>query len=268
MKKNNITTSLIISTYNWPQALNVCLLSVKSQKVLPDEVLVADDGSTEETRLLVEHFQKDFPVPLIHVWQPDEGFQLSRIRNKAIAAASKEYIIQIDGDLILHPMFIADHSAFAKKGTFVSGSRVMLGKSYSAHILQTGKTNVSLFNKEVTNKLNGYRSAFLRGYLSERYKIDDILYLRGCNMAFWRADLIKVNGYNEEFIGWGREDNEVAVRLIYSGIAKRIIKFGGIVYHNYHPEKSRTGLSQNDIMFNKALEQKKTWCDAGLNQYL
>jgi glycosyltransferase involved in cell wall biosynthesis len=263
-----IKTSLAISTYNWPQALNLCLLSVKKQKLMPDEVIIADDGSKEDTRILVERFQKDFPVPLKHVWQPDEGFQLSKIRNRAIAAAQHEYVIQIDGDLILHPMFVADHVAFSKPHTFVSGSRVMLGPALSANMLHTGATRINLLQNDIRNKNNGWRIGFLRNYLGERYKIHDILYLRGCNMAFWREDLIKVNGFNESFTGWGREDNEIAVRLINSGISKRIIKFGGVVYHIYHPEKARTDLSKNDAMLNVAIEKKLTYCDLGVSQYL
>lgn len=268
MHKKRPTTSLIITTYNWPGVLNLCLLSVKGQQELPDEVIIADDGSTEATKLLIEEFKKDFPVPLIHVWQPDEGFQLSRIRNKAIAVASKEYIIQVDGDLILHPMFVADHIAFCKKDSFVSGSRVMLNKEYSTQLIKAGKIDVNLFSKGVSNKLNGYRIKFLRSYFSERYKIEDILYLRGCNMAFWRADLIAVNGFNEGFTGWGREDNEVAVRLINRGIRKRIIKFGGIVFHNFHEQKSRADLSRNDDMLNDAIKNNLTWCPKGVDQYL
>lgn len=268
MQNSKPGTSLNISTYNWPQALKLCLLSVKALKVLPDEVVIADDGSTDETRQLIEKFQQDFPVPIKHVWQPDEGFQLAKARNKGIAASSHEYIIQIDGDLILHPMFVADHVKFSKKHSFVSGSRVMLDEEYSKTLLHSEQINVSLFNKAVRNKMNGVRLGPLRNYLSERYRANDMLYMRGCNMAFWRDDLVKVNGYNEDFTGWGREDNEVAVRLINTGVRKRIIKFGGVVFHIYHPEKSRSGLTRNDDMLQDAIENKKTWCPTGLNQYL
>ncbi len=268
MQKKKITTSLNISTYNWPEALNLCLLSVKSLKVLPDEVIVADDGSTDSTLQLVEKFQEDFPVPIKYVWQPDEGFQLARIRNKGIAASSGEYIIQIDGDLILHPMFVADHISFSEKGSFVTGSRVMLDEQYSKELIRSGETSVNLLNKDVRNKSNGVRVKVLRNYLAERYRVKDMLFMRGCNMAFWRDDLVMVNGYNEEFTGWGREDNEVAVRLINSGIKKRIIKFGGVVFHIYHPEKSRSGLNKNDDMLQDAITNKKTYCPLGLNQYL
>ncbi len=95
-----------------------------------------------------------------------------------------------------------------------------------------------------------------------------MLYLRGCNMAFWREDLISVNGFNEGFTGWGREDNEIAVRLINRGIRKRIIKFGGIVFHNFHEQKSRADLSRNDDMLNDAIKNKLIWCIKGVDQYL
>ena len=268
MKKGSIKTSLNISTYNWPEALALCLLSIKAQKVLPDEVIIADDGSAESTKLLIERFQKDFPVPIKHVWQPDEGFQLTKIRNKGIAASSYEYIIQIDGDLILHPMFVADHIAFSKHGTFVGGSRVLLNKEYSENLLNRKNISINLFNKGVSNKLNGLRINTLTTYLADRYKINDVYYLRGCNMAFWKQDLVKVNGYNEALTGWGREDNEIAIRLVNSGIQKRTLKFGGIAYHIYHPGEEKIKFDKNDALLKEAIETKTTYCSKGLNQYL
>lgn len=265
---SKIKTSLNISTYNWPAALKLCLLSVKAQKVLPDEVVIADDGSGEETRLLIAAMQQDFPVPIKHVWQADEGFQLAKIRNRAIAASVYEYIIQIDGDLVLHPLFISDHIYFSKPETFVTGSRVILSEEYSARLLSGSSTKISLLDRGIRNRSNGYRIGFLKSYLAQRYRKNDMLYMRGCNMAFWRQDLLMVNGYNEAFSGWGREDNEVAVRLINCGIQKRVIKFGGVVFHIYHPEKPRTGLADNDALLNNAIAQKTTRCNMGVNQYL
>jgi glycosyltransferase involved in cell wall biosynthesis len=263
-----IKTSLNISTYNWPQALNLCLLSVKAQKVLPDEVIIADDGSTDETKTLIENSKKDFPVPIKHIWQHDDGFQLAKIRNKGIAASSYEYIIQVDGDLILHPHFIADHIAFAKKDIFVSGSRVLLDKAYSTKLINANKPKPGIFNKGVSNKLNGLRLNFMRTYMGQRYKVNDIYYLRGCNMAFWRDDLLKVNGYNEAITGWGLEDNEIAARLVNSGVQKRTLKFGAVVYHIFHLEKLRSGLNLNEGLLKKTIESKSAYCTTGVSQYL
>lgn len=263
-----ITTSLIISTYNWPEALNLCLMSIKSQTLLPDEIIIADDGSSGETKVLIGNFQRSFEVPILHVWQPDQGFQLSRIRNKAIARATKEYIIQIDGDLILHKKFISDHVDFARKGSYATGSRVMISEESSQELLKQKRINISIFSAGLSNKSNGIRSSFLRKYLASRYRINDMYYMRGCNMAFWRDDLLKVNGYNEEFVGWGREDNEIAVRLINLGISKRVLKFGAVVFHIHHKVTPRVSLDKNDQMLLSAIENKTVYIPKGLDQYL
>jgi glycosyltransferase involved in cell wall biosynthesis len=101
MMKNYPKSTLVTPTYNWPNALELLLLSIKNQSVLPDEVIIADDGSKEETTKLIQKFQVDFPVPLIHVWHEDKGNQKPKIMNKAIAKAKNDYIIEIDGDIIL-----------------------------------------------------------------------------------------------------------------------------------------------------------------------
>lgn len=268
MSKIKITTSLIISTYNWPAALNLCLLSIKNQSILPSEVIIADDGSTDETKELIDLHRKNFPVPLIHVWQPDEGFQLSKIRNKAIAASTKEYIIQIDGDLILHPHFVRDHIHFSKTGAFATGSRVIINEKLSEKLLKEQSIAVNILVPGIKNRANGFRFNLLTRYLAGRYRNNDIYYMRGCNMAFWRDDLIRINGYNEEFTGWGREDNEIAARLLNAGVKKRVIKFGGVVFHIFHHQKSRASLSNNDDLMLKTIMEKLDHCEKGLNQYL
>ena len=97
----NMTISLIISTYNWPEALSRCLDSVMSQTVQPTEIIIADDGSTIETKHVIDDYSRRSVVPIVHVWHEDDGFRLSMIRNKAIVRAKGEYIIQIDGDVVL-----------------------------------------------------------------------------------------------------------------------------------------------------------------------
>lgn len=265
--KKKISVSVIIPTYNWPEALSLCLKSVLKQSVLPDEIIIADDGSKSDTSDLINNISKQSLVPIIHVWQEDKGFRLAQIRNKAIAKSSKEYIIQIDGDVILHKDFIRDHIWFAQKGSFVSGSRVIIEEKLTKKILASQTYNISFYSKGIHNKINGIHLPFL-SFLQERYRGNDILYVRGCNMGFWREDLLKVNGYNEEMTGWGREDNELASRLINLGIEKRIIKFAGIVYHIDHPLRPRTSLNRNDIILRQTVSSKSTWCTKGVNQYI
>ena len=123
--------TLLIITYNWPEALRMVLESAMHQSKMPDEIVIGDDGSTAETKLLIESYAKSSPVPVVHVWQEDKGFRRTVILNKAIAKATGDYIIQVDGDVILDSHFVADHLEVAQKGCFVCGSRVRLEASVS-----------------------------------------------------------------------------------------------------------------------------------------
>lgn len=261
-------TSLIIATYNWPQALELCLLSVLQQKVLPAEVVIADDGSKEETRLLVEQFKQRFPIPVVHIWQPDEGFQLGKIRNKAMAATQGDYLIQIDGDLVLHPLFICDHMNAARPGYFIGGSRAMLTEGFSKEVLGDKILRFSFFEKGIYNRFNALHVPGLARFI-ELFKKEKGLYnLRGCNMSFWKKDLVAVNGYNELISGWGREDTELVIRFYNSGMKRVFFKLQGIVYHLYHKEFDRSRLGQNDEVMEYALQKKLTRCEKGIDQYL
>nr|WP_295921668.1 glycosyltransferase family 2 protein [uncultured Dyadobacter sp.] len=261
-------TSLIISTYNWPEALRLCLLSVLRQSALPDEVIVADDGSTRETADVIEAMRPLLPRTLIHVWQEDRHFRVSKIRNKAIAASSCDYIIQVDGDLILHEDFIKDHLAVRKRGAFVAGSRVLMSRRLSEKLLHSQCPGISLFQSGFRNILNRFRISWLSRYMANRYKTQDIYALRGCNMAFWRDDLLLVNGYNEMFTAWGREDTEIAVRLINAGVKKRAIKFGGVAFHLAHPFVDRSGCQENKFHLAEAIRTRAVRCSLGVHQYL
>lgn len=262
------TSSLLIATYNWPAALELCLLSVLRQTVLPTEVIIADDGSTNETRAVIEEYRNKFSIPLKHVWHPDEGFRLGHIRNKAMAAATGDYLIQADGDLILHSLFIEDHLNAARPGYFIGGSRVLLNPTLSASLLAKKSLSVSLFKKGVNNKFNALHAPSIARFI-ELFKKEKGLYnLRGCNMSFWKKDILKVNGYNENISGWGREDTELVLRFYNSGLKRVYFKLQGIVYHLYHKEKERDRLALNDEIVKATASNKLTWCENGINQYL
>lgn len=262
----NLSTSLIISTYNWPNALAVVLKSVALQQELPDEVIVADDGSRPETQALIEQFRMGFPVPLHHCWHPDTGFRLAAIRNKAMAMATQEYIISIDGDMVLHPAFIKTHKRMARNNTFIQGKRVLLQPPITKNILQTRTWRITPFTSGIVNRFNAISSLILAKIGSR--KRADIKAIRGCNMAFWRADVLRVNGFNEEIVGWGREDSEIAIRLLNAGVTRRNLAFGGVAYHLYHPENARTALPANDRILAEAIQEKAVWAKNGISQYL
>lgn len=254
-------TTLLISTYNWETALSLCLESILIQSVTLDEVIIADDGSTEKTAELINSFRKKFSCPLIHVWHEDNGFRVGQIRNKAIAASSSDYIIQIDGDIIIHPRFVEDHINVAKKGYFSAGSRFKITPKLTKRLL-SGESNRKASIRKVSHYFNLFRIPLLTPLLYN-IKQHDILYGRGCNLAFWKDDALAVNGYDEDFVGYGREDTDFIYRLLNNGIKKRVIKFKAIQFHMYHVEKANI----TDGIMNEKLKEKSKWCKNGLDKY-
>ena len=263
-------TCLIVSTYNWPEALELTLKSILRQTQMPGQIIIADDGSREDTRELIDRYSSKFAQGLQHVWHADRGFRLAAIRNKAIAACQKDYIIQIDGDVILHPQFVKDHLDLSSPGRLVQGSRVMLGKRISRKMLQGKKVKISILSPGIKRRENGIRSLALARYFALRYTNRyPRYYARGANMAFWKSDLIQVNGYNEAFEGWGHEDSDLTLRLLTYGVQKAVLKFSAIVYHLYHPENpSKEKDVENQRILAETLQKQTTWTNNGLDKYL
>lgn len=260
--------TLIISTYNYPEALELVLLSVAKQSVVPNEVIIADDGSKKETKELIEKLQQNFSTKLVHLWHEDNGFRKTIILNKAICISTSEYIIQIDGDIIIHKHFIKNHVKNARKGFFTEGSRTWLNGKVTEDAQKNNRTNFFWFSNGIKNRINAMYIPFLTPLFEKRSKnINYAIDTRGCNMSFWRSDLIEVNGYNEDMTGWGREDSEISVRLVNAGKTKKRIKFGAIQFHQYHSENSRSGLNKNDEILAIAVNEKVKRCKNGLSNH-
>ena len=261
-------TSLIISTYNRPDALEVCLKSVAMLNPLPDEVIVGDDGSREETETLVSRFCKDFPVPLKYIRQEDEGFRLAMIRNKCVAAATGDYIIQIDGDLFLHQRFVSDHVRESRKGYFLKGGRVQLGEALTNEICkERTPRKITPFTAGIEAKrANAVRSVAVADYLAPRYRKnrDNVL---GCNMSFYRDDFMAVNGYDESFEGWGAEDLDISFRFKNMGLGKRYLKFCALAYHLWHPEAQMDKSSGNHAVARKHRDEGVVRALKGVDRY-
>lgn len=249
-----MTSSLIISTYNWPEALNLVLQSVLGQKIKPTEVLIADDGSRNETKNLVDDFKRKADFPVYHIWHEDDGFRLSEIRNKSIKAATGDYIIQIDGDTVLHPDFIKNHLDMAEENVFLTGSRVLLEEEIIIETLKDKTTVFSPFSKGIKNRFNAVYMPWANIFRKpKRNPVEKFIFkVRGCNMSFWKKDLIEVNGYNEDIKGWGREDSEIALRLLKKGLSLKKIKNAAIQYHLHHKEALKNQLSFNNTLLEEA----------------
>ncbi|WP_142602946.1 glycosyltransferase family 2 protein [Solitalea koreensis] len=261
---NTFSCSLIISTYNWPEALALVFKSIAIQTVLPNEIIIADDGSNDETRNLINSFQKEFPIPLIHVWHEDNGFRKTIIMNTAISKSLGDYIIQIDGDIILHSEFIKDHLMAAKNGFFIRGSRTQLLEEKSKSVINNQEIHFSPFEKGIKNRLNATHAPLL-SFLVKGNPTDpqDVI---GCNMAFWKKDFINVNGYDNNIEGWGHEDIELAARLVNSGVKKRHLKFAAVCYHIFHKPNARHNEENNKAYFYTIWKNGVVRCKNGYSE--
>jgi len=257
-----VKVSLLITTYNWPQALFLSIMSALKQTILPAEIIIADDGSTHETATMIQSI--DAPIPIIHSWQEDNGFRAAGSRNRAIAKANGDYIIGIDGDMILEKHFIEDHLSCAQKGRYLQGSRVLLTPAKSLVVLENHVTTFSRFEAGLQNRLNALRLPWLSRILcQDNEKTKGI---RSCNFSLFKEDIIKVNGFNEDFVGWGREDSEFVQRLYHNGVKRKNLKFSALQYHLYHDEGS--ACETNDAILEKTLSEQSRWCKKGIDQYI
>ena len=264
--KNWPTCSLVTPTYNWPEALELLLLSILNQSCLPNEVLIADDGSTAETKKLIEYYQPKFPIPLIHIWHQDNGNQKPAIMNKAISKSKFEYIVEIDGDIIMNKYFIEDHLKNAEKGTYLFGSRVNIQKSGLNKILKHKIIHFNYFSTGIKKRSRTLRIPYLMKFAKFYDKRSNKL--RGCNMSFWRNDFLKINGFNENLVGWGIDDSEMIQRLHNLGIKGKRLKQVGIAYHIFHNEQSKSHIEINNLIEKETIEKQLTFIEKGINQYL
>jgi glycosyltransferase involved in cell wall biosynthesis len=267
MTNNTMKTSLIISTYNQPQFLRLALLSALEQTRLPDEIIIADDGSRQETADVVAEIKKNVPpqVKLMHVWQEDDGYRLTCSLNNAAAASSGEYLIIIDGDCFVEQHFIEDHIFFAEKNHFVCGTRVNIRPKRKEYILRTGNRKITFFSWGTSKKPHAIRSHFLAGFRKKGG-------MAGANFAVWRSDYEKVNGFNERLINFSGCDYELFSRLQSSGVIAKKMAHLGIAYHFDHPLTKRVrwndGTGQVSDLMRKIREEETEHCENGLNRAL
>ncbi len=267
--------SVILLTYNWPGALELVLRSLARQTRLPDEVIVADDGSGPETLAVIDRVRADFPVPLRHVWHEDRGFRAARARNRCIAASSGDYIVLLDGDMVLHPQFIADHLMLATPGVFLQGGRLKANTAESARLLAGGRPvfapwiPANFHEFDGTRRLYAFRQPALARWKAKGRNGGRVM---SCNMSFWREDLLRVNGFDERMEGYGAEDRELAVRLENTGLKRRQLKWSALAVHLEHRSRAQEDVNDptlpNNRLLRETVERKVTWCERGIADHM
>lgn len=270
-----MTVELIVATYNSPRALTLCLESVARQTVLPSSICIADDGSGPETRAAIDTFAAAHPeLRFRHVWHEDKGFEKAAILNRAIATSDADFLVFIDGDVLIHPTFIARHLALAERGRFSTGSLIRLDDAAT---------------KTVTPEMVADGTVFDRGWLRANRAIDRLgtwlktmpmplpvqafldratpvqRALCGANASLFREDALKVNGFDET-IKYGGGDKEFGVRLANAGIRGRHLRYTAPLVHLDHPRGYKDpALIRRHKAHIRAVREKHTgWTEAGI----
>jgi glycosyltransferase involved in cell wall biosynthesis len=263
--------SVIVATYNRPDALDAVLRSLAHQNDTGFEVLIADDGSTAPTKRVIDAWQPRFDGRLAHIWHPDDGFRLAEIRNRAILAASGDYCVFLDGDCIARRNFVAAHRALSRPGWFVTGNRLLLSRALSERILRDklepetwGKTDWLRARRAGDIKRLAPLYALPLGPL-RNLRAADWQGAQGCNLGIWRSDLLAVDGFEGGFESWGREDSDLLVRLMRAGVRRRDGRMATGVLHLWHAEADRSRLADNERRLDNVLTSDRIRAERGLS---
>jgi len=267
----NDLISVIVSTYNREDALDVALRALSRQSDRNFEIIVADDGSGPATARVVRRWAEKTTLAIKHVWHEDRGFRLSDIRNRGIRASVGAYILFLDGDCIARRNFVAAHRRLAEPGWFVTGTRILLSADLTDRILHQGLEPelwglAHWLALRARRQLNRF-APFLELQLGAMRKLSARRWrgARGSNMAFWRADLEKVDGFDSSFSGWGREDSDIFIRLLRAGVRRKDGRFATGVLHLWHPEADRSRLAENDRQLDEVLHSNAIAARRGLS---
>lgn len=235
--------ALLITTFNRPSALDQVLETVVGQTIAPSEVIICDDGSLVETSNLVQSWSSR--LRLHHVWQPDVGFRASRVRNLGVAKTRADYLIFVDGDCLLPPTFVYTHRKLACRRHLVAGGRHLLSHLDTEAFFRKEITLENVFNHW---KFRHFPMGFMRDLSPHRWES-----VRSCNFGIFRDEMLAVQGFDEAFVGWGREDSDVIVRLMHNGCKIRSGRLASCVAHLHHPDNTRAWLEANELRFQYSL---------------
>ena len=263
--------SVIVTTYNREDALSAVLRSLARQTDPDFEVIVADDGSRAATAATVEAWKGKVGRRLDHVWHDDRGFRAAEIRNRGILASRGAYCIFLDGDCIARPNFVATHRRLAEVSCFVTGNRILLSAELTARVLRD----------ELTPEIWTARRWFAERLRGGVNRLSALLHLplgplrwlrqrawrgaRSCNLSIWRADLDRIDGFDGDYCGWGKEDSDIIVRLLRAGARRKDGVFATGVLHLWHREAGREQLAANERKLSDSLATDRVRARRGLS---
>jgi len=263
--------SVIVTTYEREDALDAVLRSLSRQSDRGFEVIVADDGSGPGTKALVERWMPQLGASLSHVWHEHRDFRAGEIRNRAILASQGAYCVFLDGDCLARPDFIATHRALAEQGWFVTGNRALLSSLLTERTLRDRLepeqwTLGAWLGQRFSGGLNRLASV-LRLPLGPLRKLRPQQWegARSCNLAVWRADLDHIDGFDQAFSGWGKEDSDLLVRLLHAGVRRKDGSFATAVLHLWHPPADRSRLSLNEQKLERVVQGDNVRAERGMS---
>ena len=266
--------AVIVTTYNRPDALAAVCEGYLAQERADFELLVADDGSTDETKRVIEEYARRAPFPVRHIWQEDKGFRAAAIRNRALAATDADYVIYTDGDCVPPRDFVYNHCALAEPGFFLAANRVLLSEALTHRVLAerlpvhgwSWATWLAAWLRRDVNRLlpllklpnGGFRK-----HSPQRWEG-----VKTCNLSAWRTDLLRVNGLDESYTGWGLEDSDLVIRLLRAGVRHKSARFAAPVFHLWHPENKHALPAENQNRLEEILTSTRIEALIGVRRYL
>ncbi|MCS6897068.1 MAG: glycosyltransferase family 2 protein [Nitrospira sp.] len=266
-------TTVIVTTYNRPDALACVLEGYCRQSDREFSLVIADDGSTEETATVVRSFAREGGLRLTHVWHEDRGFRAAAIRNRAVAATEADYIIFTDGDCVPSRRFVEAHKTLAEQGYFLGSHRILLSEALTKRVLREQPPIerwrwtewMRLWAKGDADRLLPLVTVpdwSFRKWMPNRWKG-----IKTCNLSVWRSDLVRVNGLDESYEGWGLEDSDLVIRLLRAGVRHKSARFAAPVFHLWHPEQDRAKLPENRKRLESLLSSTAVRAAIGLDRY-
>ena len=268
-------TAVVLTTYNRPDALAAALEGYLAQENARFELIVADDGSTDDTRRVAEEYARRAPFPVSHVWQEDRGFRAGAARNRALAHTQADYVIFSDGDCVPPPSYVARHVELAEPGWFLSGSRILLSDAFTRHVLAHGVpihrwSAAHWLLAWVRRDVNRAAPLLTRGMDASFRKRSPGRWegVKTCNFSAWRADLVRANGFDERYSGWGLEDSDLVIRLLHAGVKHKSARYAAPVFHLWHRENDRSQLAENRRRLDEIIASQRVAALEGLDRYL